>query len=411
MKKPIFDSPTFLREHIKSTMAFYDPICLDKKGGFYHYFNDQGEVYNKSSRHLVSSARFVFNYAMAAVEYKNEDYLKRAQHGLDYLNYFHFNLTSGSYLWERDSERVLDDTNHAYGLAFVLLANAVSLKAGIDTNKTIEATWQHLEENFWESKFGLYKDELNINLTPISNYRGQNANMHLCEAMLMTYEATHNQRYLDRAYTIAKNILQLSQQSNGLIWEHYNHHWKIDWDYNRDNPKHLFRPWGFQPGHQIEWAKLLLILHRHKPEHWMIESACSFFDRTIKLSWDPQYQGIFYGFDPNYKTCDSDKYYWVQAEAIAAAAMLAITTGNSDYWDWYIRIWQYVWEHFVDHQYGAWYRILSKNNQKYDNLKSPAGKTDYHTMGACYEVLNTMRLHDQVNEQNAKANNFSGNAL
>ena len=44
----------------------------------------------------------------------------------------------------------------------------------------------------------------------------------------------------------------------------------------------------------------------------------------------------------------------------------------------------------VDHRHGAWYRILNRENRKYDDEKSPAGKTDYHTMGACYEVLNVV---------------------
>jgi len=50
----------------------------------------------------------------------------------------------------------------------------------------------------------------------------------------------------------------------------------------------------------------------------------------------------------------------------------------------------YSWQWFVDHQYGAWYRILTRDNRKYSDEKSPAGKTDYHTMGACYEVLNVI---------------------
>jgi mannose/cellobiose epimerase-like protein (N-acyl-D-glucosamine 2-epimerase family) len=60
------------------------------------------------------------------------------------------------------------------------------------------------------------------------------------------------------------------------------------------------------------------------------------------------------------------------------------------YWAWYDRIWAYSWQHFVDHRYGAWYRILTRDNRKYSDEKSPAGKTDYHTMGACYEVLNVV---------------------
>ena len=79
-----------------------------------------------------------------------------------------------------------------------------------------------------------------------------------------------------------------------------------------------------------------------------------------------------------------------QAESIAAAALLAKRTGKKIYWDWFNRIWSYSWKHMVDHEYGAWFRILDSDNNKYDNLKSPAGKTDYHTMGACYEVLNSL---------------------
>ena len=69
----------------------------------------------------------------------------------------------------------------------------------------------------------------------------------------------------------------------------------------------------------------------------------------------------------------------------------AARTGEARYWTWYDKIWTYSWEHFVDHQYGAWYRILGADNSKLTDEKSPAGKTDYHTMGACYEVLNVLK--------------------
>jgi mannose/cellobiose epimerase-like protein (N-acyl-D-glucosamine 2-epimerase family) len=51
---------------------------------------------------------------------------------------------------------------------------------------------------------------------------------------------------------------------------------------------------------------------------------------------------------------------------------------------------KYSWEHFVDHRHGAWYRILDRRNCKYSDEKSPAGKVDYHTMGACYDVLRVL---------------------
>ena len=76
---------------------------------------------------------------------------------------------------------------------------------------------------------------------------------------------------------------------------------------------------------------------------------------------------------------------------VRADARLATTrcarTGVATYAAWYDKLWAYSWQHFVDHDYGAWYRILTVDNRKVDDEKSPAGKVDYHTMGACHELL------------------------
>ena len=89
----------------------------------------------------------------------------------------------------------------------------------------------------------------------------------------------------------------------------------------------------------------------------------------------------------------------MQAETFAAAALLGKRTGQERFWDCYDELWRYSWTHFVDHEYGAWFRILTCDNRKYSDEKSPAGKTDYHTMGACYEVLNALA---DTHEQQAK---------
>ena len=95
-------------------------------------------------------------------------------------------------------------------------------------------------------------------------------------------------------------------------------------------------------------------------------------------------------FAPDGTVCDADKYFWVQAESLAAAALLAIRTGEAAPWSDYERLWAYSWTHLVDHRHGAWFRILTSDNRAYSDEKSPAGKTDYHTMGACWDVLRAM---------------------
>jgi mannose/cellobiose epimerase-like protein (N-acyl-D-glucosamine 2-epimerase family) len=389
---PDFRSPEFLLGHVAETMAFYHPRAIDPRGGFFHYFKDDGTVYDASHRHLVSSTRFIFNYAMAFQEFKDPAYLAALHHGLSYLRTVHRDAQSGGYAWTIKDGQAEDRTNHCYGLAFVLLAYACALQAGVSAaTGWMDETWELLERYFWDGSAGLYRDEASPDWV-FSAYCGQNANMHMCEAMLAAHAATGAARYLDRAYLLADHMTRRQAgKAGGLVWEHYDSDWQPDWGYNRDDPKNLFRPWGFQPGHQVEWAKLLMILQRHRPEAWLLPTATHLFDISLERAWDRQYGGICYGLAPDGAVCDTDKYFWVQAEALAAAALLAGQSSGEKYWDWYQRIWGYSWVHLVDHRHGAWYRILTRDNKKYSDEKSPAGKTDYHTMGACYEVLRLLR--------------------
>jgi mannose/cellobiose epimerase-like protein (N-acyl-D-glucosamine 2-epimerase family) len=284
---PDFADAVVLRAHVADTMDFYHPRAIDPAGGFFHYFRDDGRVYDARHRHLVSSTRFVYDYAMAAREFPESalapEFLAAAEHGLRYLRDAHRDPGSGAYAWTLRDGEPEDRARHAYGMAFVLLAYASARKAGIggarfDTAAWMEETRDLLEARFWDADAGLYRDEADEHWR-FSGYRGQNANMHLCEAHLAAFEASGEAHYLERALLLADHMTRRqAAKAGGLVWEHYDADWNVDWDYNRDNPRHLFRPWGFQPGHQTEWAKLLVILESHlaergREERWLLPTA------------------------------------------------------------------------------------------------------------------------------------------
>ncbi|MEJ5999378.1 AGE family epimerase/isomerase [Paucibacter soli] len=397
---PDFRSRAVLLAHAQHSMSFYHPRCLDASGGMYHFFKDDGSVYDAQQRHLVSSTRFVFTYAMAYRHFRDARYLDGLKHALRFLREVHRDAENGGYAWLlnwRDGRReVLDGTQHAYGQAFVLLAYAHAVMAGLEEARPwLAETFELMERRFWEPQAGLYADEASQDWSQLASYRGQNANMHACEAMLAAYRASGEARYLERAHTLAFNITQRqAERCGGLIWEHYDAQWQPDWQFNIDDPANLFRPWGYQPGHFTEWAKLLLQLESlgaklpGKDLGWALPTAERLFRVAVEKGWDAEHGGLCYSISPELNICDADKYFWVQAESAAAAAMLAQRSGeaSSYYWDWYQRLWAYSWTHFVDHQHGAWYRILDAENRKYSDEKSPAGKVDYHTMGACYDI-------------------------
>jgi len=251
----------------------------------------------------------------------------------------------------------------------------------------VALAFDRMGDAFYRAADRAYADELSAEGV-LSDYRGQNANMHMCEACLAAYASTGEARYLNRAQSLIERFaFDLAAQANGLVWEHYRSDWSIDWDYNRDKPGDIFKPWGFQTGHQTEWAKLLLIAHQHAPGARYLQRAIELQQAAWQHGWDAEHGGLIYGFAPDRVPCDSDKYFWVQAESLASAWRLWRTTGEAVFRDQYHQLWAWSWQHLVDHRYGAWFRIVGNDGRKLEDTKSPAGKVDYHTMGACWDVM------------------------
>lgn len=286
-----FINPEWLKSHIFHILNFYYPKCLDyKNGGYYNCFLDDGTICDYETKHLVGTARFIYIFSIGAIlDSEPSGWLNAAEHGLRFLQEFHLDKQYGGYYWMLKGQKVTNSTKFAYGHAFVLLAVSKAYQAGISwAGKLIDYVYEVLEQHFWEPEYELYADEISADWTKVSSYRGQNANMHMCEAMIAAYEATLDHKYLKRACQLARSVtLKLASQSGGMIWEHYNSNWEIDWNYRETNETAKeFRPEGFIPGHSIEWSKLLLMLHRHCSKAWMVQKSEYLYHAALKKGVD-----------------------------------------------------------------------------------------------------------------------------
>jgi len=322
---PNFQSAEFLESHIESTLDFYAPRAFAAEGGFHSSFLDDGTCTDPGARQLVGSARYVFNYAESYRRYGDAQHLHWAEWGLDFLKTAH-RQANGGYAWRLDNGEVTDSRVMAYGHAFVILAAAACHRIGITgAGKMLTDVFDFMETYFWDEAASAYNDERDASLQTLSPYRGQNANMHMCEAMLAAWQATGKSHYLDRAERLA----------------------------------------------HAKW----------------LPKAQSLYDTAIEKGWDKTHGGIFYGVAPNGSICADEKHFWVQAESFAAAWRLYKAGGGEKYRQDYERIWQWCWAHMIDHKYGAWFRTRHRDGSAVNKNKSPLGKTDYHTMGACWDVL------------------------
>ena len=77
-----FYSRSFLLDHARRILAFYDPRALDHAGGFFHCYLNNGDIFDRDTRTLVASCRFIFNYAKAFGCFADPHYLDNTRHGL-----------------------------------------------------------------------------------------------------------------------------------------------------------------------------------------------------------------------------------------------------------------------------------------------------------------------------------------
>ncbi len=391
-----FKDKQFVKDHAMALIEFYKPRVKDNLyGGYYCAYLDDGSIYDQDIKDLVSTTRFILNFSFGIFLGGPSLYKDYIRHGLAFLEIIHRDHQNGGYHQVAKNNIPAIANKMTYGQAFCLCAVSNAYKAQVkEAYPLIGRIYDFLEEKLWEPAHGLYVDECSNDFTKTDDYRGQNSNMHMTEAMLAAFEATDEQRYLDRAYNLAHKItVELAKKSKGLVWEHYDKNWDIDWEYNKDDPKNLYKPYGFLPGHLTEWTKLLLILERYKPASWQLETAEYLFNQAIAKAWDEKNGGFHYSFDSKGKILDTDRYYWVFAETIAASAILALRTQNQKYWDIYGKCWEYAYRYFYDQRHGGWYRIVSMDKKVFSEQKSPPGKSDYHIIGSCYEAARAMDFY------------------
>jgi mannose/cellobiose epimerase-like protein (N-acyl-D-glucosamine 2-epimerase family) len=377
-----FQSPAFLRQQASALLDFYLPVAINPDGGYFTQIDDDGTVYDRQSEDLVNTCRYLHNFALAT-QLQIIDGKDVIVHGLQRLRSAFHDKSHGGYLWSLHSSKPRDRRKLAYGHAFVLLAAATAMDAGVDATDVLDEADRVLEAHFWDPVAGLYRDEISHDWATIEPYRGQNANMHLVEALLAAYQATAIEHFLDRAEHVAQRVIvDLRSTTAGLLWEHYDEHWRADLEFNRATPRDLYRPYGVLPGHLLEWAKLLALLDRARTLPWALVAAEELFAQAVQLGWDVSRGGFRYAIDLDGTVVDGSRYAWVIAEAIGAAATLGGATEKPDYTEWLERFWDFAWRNQIDRDCGGWYPALTAEHERL-HLPFTRGKSDfYHPLSA-----------------------------
>jgi len=380
---------SWVEAQLSAILNFWYPAAVDRQhGGFLNVLDADGSVLDAQQKHLVASSRFAVLFSMGALAGQGDWCRQAAADAVDFLWRVHRDQKHGGYYLLVHGDQPANRSKQAYGHAFVVLAGAMAHRAGVsDAKRLLEDAVEVVETHFFRG------DDLALNtatedFSETTAYRGQNPNMHYCEAFIAAYEATGHKPYLDRAYRIADALARrLATECGGFVWENYDTAWRPDWDRRERVRVNLESGSGHMPGHQVEWAKLLGILARHREADWLLPQAVHLYRIGWDFGWDKQNGGFYTGLDRDMKVEDPRSSYWSPSEAIGAAAVLAVATGNDRYWADYDKAWDYALTHLVDAEHGGWFKVPALASERQDGRKGDGLDPDYHPAGACFETL------------------------
>lgn len=373
----------YLMRQANNLFDFFEAASINRKGGFYE-LDDAGKPLGgeNSTRQIHVTCRMVHCAAIGSLIGRPGSG-EILDHGMRYIWEQHRDAQNGGYVWGVNDDGVTDGSKQAYGHAFVLLAASSAKLVGHKlADQMIADVTRVINAKFWDDATGSVRDEYNQDWSTLLPYRGQNANMHMTEALMAAFEATGDRHYLDKAERIADLIIQRNAIPLGhRVAEHFDEKWVLDKDYQGNE---MFRPSGTTPGHWLEWSRLLFQLWSlgDKRMSWMTDASRQLFVQAIELGWDKVNGGFFYTLDWDNQPIMREKLWWPVSEAIGAAAWLSAHDRNDYFQSWYRTLWDYAENHVIDHARGGWLSELTEDLTPTSRLF--VGKPDiYHALQAC----------------------------
>jgi sulfoquinovose isomerase len=361
MPDPVLDED--LRRALRAEVdRLLDGARAAAEDGKFWWLDDDCRVDRSHGQQLWITARMTHVFSLGHLLGRPGD-AELVDLGLASLDRDFADTRHGGWFPRRDADGQAVEAKTAYEHAFVLLAASSATVAGRPgASDLLTRAADVVVNRFWDDDAGALVESWDSAWQQCEAYRGANANMHGVEAFLAAADATGDDRWLQRATRMVDLVINGAARSHGWrVPEHYDATWHVLADYNRDQPRHPFRPFGVTPGHGFEWARLLLQLDAQVGDERTPFAARALFDQAMADGWDGS--GLVYTTDASGVPVVRDRFHWVTCEALATAYALWATTGDEAYGDQWRLLWKHANDTFIDLERGGWRHEIDPEGQ------------------------------------------------
>lgn len=398
-KDTIEELAGFYRKETIECMEFWREFCLDKEyGGYLTCLDRQGEVFGyDKSVWFQGRGLYIFSKYYNTFD-KSSTWLEAAKTGFEFLTNHCFDSDGRMFFIVTADGKPVQKRRYFFSETFAVVGCAEYYKACGDTGALETA------RKVFDRIIYLYENPAAI---PPKYNPDVVKTKSLAVPMILTATA---------------QVLRESDPDNKVKYDDLIDSFidDITESFLKPNRKALFETVGtdggyinspagrtVNPGHSIEASWFLMREGMLRNDRTLIEKALNILNWSFELGWDKEFGGLLYFVDIDGKPAEKlewdMKLWWPHCEALIAHLMAYIATGDNGYFEKFVLIHEYTFNHFRDREYGEWFGYLHRDGTVSNTLKGNLFKGPFHIPRAlmlCHAMLNDLakKNHDLIRE-------------
>jgi mannobiose 2-epimerase len=376
-------------------LPFWMAYSVDRvNGGFYGALTNDLEIHNEVPRSAILCARILWTYATAYRKMGDKEYLEMAGRAYDYLTHTFLDPVYGGVYWTVDAKGgPVFDRKHHYAQAFAIYGLSEYYRAteAPESLALAQTLFQLLEKHAYDPLHGGYIEgssrkwetlaDMRLSERDLNCRKSMNTMLHVLEAytnLLRVWpDATLKQQHRNLIETFQKHIVDQSTD-----------HFKLFFD---DAWNSLLGNISF--GHDIEGSWLLVEAAEVQGDRVLLEQVR---ETAIRIAAAVYQDGLEQDGSLPYEAgpqglVDSDKSWWVQAEAMVGFYNAYQLSGEAHFAQAARQSWDYIQARMVDRIHGDWIKKLHwDGTPDAGSYKVGPWECPYHHSRACFEMLDRL---------------------
>lgn len=364
----------------------------DEFGGFVGQIDHFNHVIPKASKGAVLNTRIMWTFSAAFNFTHNNTYLEIATRAYNYVKKYFLDNEHGGLIWEVDHTGIpLNTRKQTYAQGFGIYGFSEYYRASGDKeclNMAIDL-FRNIEKYCFDPVHGGYTEALNQSWQPMEDMRlsakdenypkSMNTHLHILEPYTNLYRVWPDKKLAEQMRRLIRTFIDFIIDSKT---GHFNLFFENDWTIKSEILSY---------GHDIEGAWLLTeaaeVLGDEELLKEVEQVAIKMADVTAKegLAKDGS---LYYERESADGLLDTDRHWWVQAEAVVGFLNAYQISGEGKYFSKAINAWNFIREQVIDKANGEWFgRMAISGEPITDEDKAGFWKCPYHNGRACIEAI------------------------